>query len=117
MKKLVALGMALTMVMSILTGCGGSASSSAASSSDASSDSSASSDFNVPAGAKVVKFGNSGAIGEPAPETCQYFCDLVNEKIGARYYPYFHPAPPPCTSWATRPPCWRTSRWACRRAL
>ena len=77
MKKLVALGMALTMVMSILTGCGGSASSSAASSEAASSDaaagSSASSDFNVPAGAKVVKFGNSGAIGEPAPETCQYF--------------------------------------------
>ena len=96
MKKLVALGMALTMVMSILTGCGGSASSSAASSeaasSDAASGSSASSDFNVPAGAKVVKFGNAGAIGEPAPETCQYFCDLVNEKIGDRYYFEFYPA-------------------------
>ena len=96
MKKLVALGMALTMVMSILTGCGGSASSSAASSgaasSDAASGSSASSDFNVPAGAKVVKFGNAGAIGEPAPETCQYFCDMVNEKIGDRYYFEFYPA-------------------------
>ena len=96
MKKLVALGMALTMVMSILTGCGGSASSGAASSgvasSDAASGSSASSDFNVPAGAKVVKFGNSGAIGEPAPETCQYFCDQVNAKIGDRYYFEFYPA-------------------------
>lgn len=96
MKKLVALGMALTMVMSILTGCGGSASSSAASSgaasSDAASGSSASSDFNVPAGAKVVKFGNAGAIGEPAPETCQYFCDQVNAKIGDRYYFEFYPA-------------------------
>lgn len=46
----------------------------------------------APAGAKVVKFGNSGAIGEPAPQSCEEFCDLVNDKIGDRYYFEFYPA-------------------------
>ncbi len=46
----------------------------------------------APAGAQIVKFGNAGAVTEPAPISCQEFCDIVNEKIGDRYYFEFYPA-------------------------
>lgn len=46
----------------------------------------------VPAGAQIVKFGNAGAVTEPAPISCQEFCDIINEKIGDRYYFEFYPA-------------------------
>ena len=87
MKKLIALALALVMCLSLLVGCGG-----AASSAPASEAASQPASEPAPAAAKVVKFGNSGAIGEPAPISCQEFCDLVNERIGDRYYFEFYPA-------------------------
>ncbi|MBQ8647964.1 MAG: TRAP transporter substrate-binding protein [Oscillospiraceae bacterium] len=89
MKKLLALALALVMCLSLLVGCGGGAASSAPASEAASSEAASEP---APAAATVVKFGNSGAIGEPAPISCQEFCDLVNERIGDRYYFEFYPA-------------------------
>ncbi|SHJ10411.1 TRAP-type C4-dicarboxylate transport system, substrate-binding protein [Dethiosulfatibacter aminovorans DSM 17477] len=42
--------------------------------------------------AVVVKFGNAGAIGEPAPEACQEFCDLANEAFDGEFVFEFYPA-------------------------
>lgn len=96
MKKILSLSLALAMCLSILAGCGNSsqqASSNGASSSASSAGSTSSAgEQQVPADAKIVKFGNAGAIGEPAAETCQYFCDLANEALGGRYYFEFYPA-------------------------
>ena len=49
-------------------------------------------EFEVPEGAQVVKFGNAGAVTEPAPISCQEFCDIINEQIGDRYFFEFYPA-------------------------
>lgn len=95
MKKCLALSLALAMCLGILSSCGQSTTTTptpAASSASTSAASSSSSEEPAPADAIVVKFGNSGAIGEPAPETCQYFCDLANEALGGRYYFEFYPA-------------------------
>jgi len=97
MKKWISLALAAVMGLGLLAGCGQNsapaASKPAAGASAASAPAaSAPAASAVPSSAKVCKFGNSGAIGEPAPETCQYFCDLVNEKIGDRYYFEFYPA-------------------------
>lgn len=90
MKKALSLSLALAMCLGILAGCGNQQSTS--SSSTSSSASASGEQDQVPADAKVVKFGNAGAIGEPAAETCQYFCDLANEALGGRYYFEFYPA-------------------------
>ena len=97
MKKILALSLALAVSLTSLAGCSQKGNSSTTSSSGSSTSSSASasgssSQQNVPANAIVVKFGNAGAIGEPAAETCQNFCDAVNEKLGGRYYFEFYPA-------------------------
>lgn len=42
--------------------------------------------------AKVIKFGNSGAVGEPAYNACEYFCNLVNVAFDGRYRFDFYPA-------------------------
>lgn len=99
MKKILSLSLALVMCLGVLTSCGqsggagGSGASSSGGGSAASSQPAASgSQQEPPANAIVVKFGNAGAIGEPAAETCQAFCDLVNERLGGRYYFDFYPA-------------------------
>jgi TRAP-type C4-dicarboxylate transport system substrate-binding protein len=40
----------------------------------------------------VVKFGNAGAIGEPAPEACQNFVDLANAALEGQFIFEFYPA-------------------------
>ena len=97
MKKIVSLSLALEMCLSALSACGQSgapqgSAASAPGSAAASGNASKSQENTPPANAITVKFGNSGAIGEPAPETCQYFCDLCNEALGGRYYFDFYPA-------------------------
>lgn len=99
MKKRVALGMALLMGLTALAGCGGGSAPTEAAKTEAAAGDTAGAETEAaaetqpaPAGAKVVKFGNSGAIGEPAPQSCQEFCDIINEKIGDRYYFEFYPA-------------------------
>lgn len=103
MKKRAALGMAFLMGLSALAGCGGSATSETApAKTEAAADATPGAETEAaeaeaetkaaPANAKVVKFGNSGAIGEPAPQSCQEFCDIINEKIGDRYYFEFYPS-------------------------
>lgn len=94
MKKLLALSLALVMSLGVLTSCGGQTKTTPAASNSSASTSAnaAASQQEAPANAIVVKFGNSGAIGEPAPETCQYFCDLANEALGGRYSFEFYPA-------------------------
>jgi len=94
MKKALSLSLALAMCLGILAGCGNqqSTSSNTSGSSTSSSASASGEQEQIPAYAKVVKFGNAGAIGEPAAETCQYFCDLANEALGGRYYFEFYPA-------------------------
>ena len=91
MKKIIAMALATVMALSLVA-CGGS-SAPAASSAPASSEAASSEAAPAPAAETiVVKFGNSGAIGEPAPETCQWFCDQLNEKLGGRYSFEFYPA-------------------------
>lgn len=97
MKKIVSLSLAFVMCLSALSACGQSGAPQGSAASDpgsaaASGDASKSQENTPPANAITVKFGNSGAIGEPAPETCQYFCDLCNEALGGRYYFDFYPA-------------------------
>lgn len=91
MKKLLALSLALVMSLGVLSGCGQQSTPSTTTPA-ASSASGSQQEQQAPTEAIVVKFGNSGAIGEPAPETCQYFCDLANEALGGRYYFEFYPA-------------------------
>ena len=93
MKKVLSLALALTMCLGILSACGGQANTPGGASQSAANPGSGSQQQTTPpANAITVKFGNSGAIGEPAPETCQYFCDLCNEALGGRYYFEFYPA-------------------------
>lgn len=93
MKKVLSLALALTMCLGILSACGGQTNTpGGASQSVAGPGSGSQQQTTPPANAITVKFGNSGAIGEPAPETCQYFCDLCNEALGGRYYFDFYPA-------------------------
>ena len=95
MRKQIALAVAAAMTLGTLTGCGSSTKETTAAATAAASEAAsgeATETKAAPAGAKVVKFGNSGAIGEPAPQSCQEFCDLVNDKIGDRYYFEFYPA-------------------------
>lgn len=87
MKKIIALMLVLSMSVLLLVGCGSSAPAASSAPSEAASETAP-----APAEAKVVKFGNSGAIGEPAPETCQLFCDILNEKLEGRYVFEFYPA-------------------------
>lgn len=105
MKKALALFLSLAMALS-LAACGaspsggsaasGSSGSAPAASVDVSSldadgakDAAAAIDYSK---AKIVKFGNSGAIGEPAYNACEYFCNLVNVALGGRYRFDFYPA-------------------------
>ena len=95
MRKQIALAVAAAMTLGTLTGCGSSTKETTAAATEVASEAAsgeATETKAAPAGAKVVKFGNSGAIGEPAPQSCQEFCDLVNDKIGDRYYFEFYPA-------------------------
>lgn len=98
MKKQMALTLAAAMTLGTLTGCGSSAKETTAAATEAAKETEGAAETEAakaeaaPAGAQIVKFGNSGAIGEPAPQSCQEFCDLVNEKIGDRYYFEFYPA-------------------------
>ena len=99
MKKKLALALTAAMAVGTLAGCGSSTAqttTSAQASAQATDKTEGGADTvetkPAPAGAKVVKFGNSGAIGEPAPQSCEEFCDLVNDKIGDRYYFEFYPA-------------------------
>lgn len=103
MKKKIAMGLAAMMSVAALAGCGGGSSAPATTAAPAetaaaeaaeteAAEEAAPEEAAAPANAQVVKFGNSGAIGEPAPQSCQEFCDIVNEKIGDRYYFEFYPA-------------------------
>lgn len=110
MKKVIALLMSIGMVLG-LAACGSSTNSSSAAPASSVSVSSASSaaekvdilaldadaaktaaaaiDYSK---AKIIKFGNSGAVGEPAYNACEYFCKLVNVAFGGRYRFDFYPA-------------------------
>ncbi len=46
----------------------------------------------APEGARIFKFGNAGALGEPAPEACQKITDLLNERLGGEIWFEFYPA-------------------------
>lgn len=99
MKKAISFALVLAMGATILAGCGGNKpaetkpaeqpASSEATSETKPEEKPADA---APANAITVKFGNSGAIGEPAPETCQKFCDMANEALGGRYNFEFYPA-------------------------
>lgn len=41
---------------------------------------------------KVVRFGNSGALGETGPTACQYYCDLANIAFNGKYRFDFYPS-------------------------
>ena len=93
MKKLVSLSLALVMCLGVLSACGGQNNTPNNGGQSNNGSNSGSQQQTPPsANAITVKFGNSGAIGEPAPETCQYFCDLCNEALGGRYNFEFYPA-------------------------
>ncbi|MCG8482025.1 MAG: TRAP transporter substrate-binding protein [Clostridia bacterium] len=80
MKKTLNMMLVLLCLMLIFSGC-------------SSSGGDASNEGDVPeAKARVVKFGNAGAIGEPAPEACQMFCDLANEALEGQFVFEFYPA-------------------------
>ncbi len=94
MKKTIAMSLAAVMSIAALAGCsGGSSAPAATKAAETSAEANGAAGVKDTSGnARVVKFGNSGAIGEPAPQTCQEFCDIVNAKIGDRYYFEFYPA-------------------------
>lgn len=119
MKKAVCLTLATAMVAMSLAACGGSTKTpsstqaaagssqgTAADSSGASADSAVSSDISSldPDAAKeaaskidyskaeVVKFGNSGAVGEPAYNACEYFTNLVDVASKGKYRFDFYPS-------------------------
>lgn len=94
MKKTIAMSLAAVMSAAALAGCsGGSSAPAATATAETSAEANGAAGVkDTPGNARVVKFGNSGAIGEPAPQTCQEFCDIVNAKIGDRYYFEFYPA-------------------------
>lgn len=94
MKKTIAMSLAAVMSVAALAGCsGGSSAPAATKAAETSAEANGAAGVkDTPGNARVVKFGNSGAIGEPAPQTCQEFCDIVNAKIGDRYYFEFYPA-------------------------
>ena len=102
MKKQIALVLAAALGLTAMTGCAGKPAETAAveetkvaeetKAAEGESGAEESQKAEKPANAVTVKFGNSGAVGEPAPETCQYFCDLANEALGGRYYFEFYPA-------------------------
>lgn len=94
MKKTIAMSLAAVMSVAALAGCsGGSSAPAATKAAETSAEANGAAGVkDTPGNARVVKFGNSGAIGEPAPETCQYFCDLCNEALGGRYNFEFYPA-------------------------
>ena len=79
MKKKLALALTAAMAVGTLAGCGSSTAqttTSAQASAQATDKTEGGADTvetkPAPAGAKVVKFGNSGAIGEPAPQSVSY---------------------------------------------
>lgn len=92
MKKILALSLVLAISLGSLAGCGQTSKSNSGDASASTSGSGSSSQQEASSNAIVVKFGNAGAIGEPAAETCQNFCDLANEKLGGRYRFEFYPA-------------------------
>lgn len=87
MRRLLSLSLALVMCLTALAGCGKKEGLAPEGSTNGSTGQEV-----APGDVKVVKFGNSGAIGEPAPETCQQFCNILNEKLGDRYRFEFYPA-------------------------
>lgn len=92
MKKFLALTLAGALSLSMLAGCSSSTPPASNPPSASSTSSTSTPEAPAPANAIVVKFGNSGAIGEPAPEACQNFCDLANEALEGRYIFEFYPA-------------------------
>lgn len=94
MKKTIAMSLAAVMSIAALAGCSsGSSAPAATKAAETSAEANGAAGVkDTPGNARVVKFGNSGAIGEPTPQTCQEFCDIVNAKIGDRYYFEFYPA-------------------------
>lgn len=80
MKKILNVTLVLLCLMLVLAGC-------------SSPEGDTSSEGEAPeAKARVVKFGNAGAIGEPAPEACQMFVDLANEALEGQFIFEFYPA-------------------------
>lgn len=113
MKKKLALALTAAMAVGTLAGCGSSTAqttTSAQASAQVTDKTEGGADTvetkPAPAGAKVVKFGNSGAIGEPAPQSCEEFCDLVMIRSVTDITLSFIPQ----SSLAMRPRCWRICR-------
>jgi TRAP-type C4-dicarboxylate transport system substrate-binding protein len=119
MKKALCLTLATAMMAMSLAACGGSSQSSstttaaagssegaASDTSGTASESTAATDFSSldPDAAKeaaakidyskaeVVKFGNSGAVGEPAYNACEYFTNLVDVASNGKYRFDFYPS-------------------------
>lgn len=95
MKKAISLTLAAAMFAASLVGCSSKPAATTAAPAPAATEAAKETEAPTeaaPADAITVKFGNSGAIGEPAPETCQEFCDILNEKLGGRYNFEFYPA-------------------------
>lgn len=92
MKKQVALSLAMVMGLGALAGCSSAAKETAAPTAAQAEQEAVAETEAASADVKVVKFGNSGAVTEPAPQSCQEFCDIVNEKLGDRYRFEFYPA-------------------------
>lgn len=92
MKKTLALVLAMAMSLTLMAGCGAKPAEPTPTPAPSTSTPATSEPAPAPAEVKTVKFGNSGAIGEPAPISCQEFCDLLNERLGDRYKFEFYPA-------------------------
>jgi TRAP-type C4-dicarboxylate transport system substrate-binding protein len=88
MKKSISMMLVIVMLVMILGGCGSSGGSTTA----APAGTTQPAQTTQPPQAKVVKFGNAGAIGEPAAEASQMFCDLANEALAGQFIFEFYPA-------------------------
>ena len=89
MKKFIAMTLALVLSAATLAGCGSKTEPPAATAPSAASTTTPA----APSSEKiVVKFGNSGAVGEPAYVTCSELVEKWNEALGDRYQFEFYPA-------------------------
>lgn len=93
MKRILSIVLALCLCLAVFAGCqSGTPSSSASDTPATSQDTPDDTSSTPPANARVFKMGNAGAIGEPAAEICQMFCDKLNERLGGEIIFEFYPA-------------------------
>lgn len=95
MKKLLAMVLTAVMSLTFMTGCLQNqtlAPSSSAASSEPSSTAPSSETSSANTNVRVFKLGNAGAVGEPAAQVCQLFCDMANDRLKGQIVFEFYPA-------------------------